>query len=213
MDVNYLSNDELIKKTVSGEINIVDGINLSKKIKLSYEDNLNKICYNEKKHLIDLLISIKKKLEKKLTELLTNNEYVKDYIKHVLDNEWLLSINPVNIIDKEEIQFSYSDYFKIKNEYKRTNNKKLQKKFKELQKNLIDICKRIEPTYMYVLIDLSSKPKIEYIKFNEISDNKLKLKSDMNIRFINYVQILNYIKKELNMIINECHSIIKLMNK
>ena len=102
----------------------------------------------------------------------------------------------MNIIDKEEIQFSYSDYFKLKTEYKRTNNKKLQKKFKELQKTLIDICKRIEPTYMYVLIDLCSKPKkIEYIKFNEISDNKLKLKSDMNIRFINYIQILNYIKR------------------
>ena len=213
MDVNYLSHDELIKKTISGEINIVDGINISKNIKLSYGDNLNKICYNEKKHLIDLLITIKKKLEKKIKDLLTNNEYVKDYIKYVLDNEWLLSINPVNIIDKEEIQFSYSDYFKLKTEYKRTNNKKLQKKFKELQKTLIDICKRIEPTYMYVLIDLCSKPKIEYIKFNEISDNKLKLKSDMNIRFINYIQILNYIKKELNIIINECHSIIKLMNK
>lgn len=213
MDVNYLSHDELIKKTISGEINIVDGINISKNIKLSYGDNLNKICYNEKKHLIDLLITIKKKLEKKIKDLLTNNEYVKDYIKYVLDNEWLLSINPVNIIDKEEIQFSYSDYFKLKTEYKRTNNKKLQKKFKELQKTLIDICKRIEPTYMYVLIDLCSKSKIEYIKFNEISDNKLKLKSDMNIRFINYIQILNYIKKELNMIINECHSIIKLMNK
>ena len=75
------------------------------------------------------------------------------------------------------------------------------------------ICKKIEPRYMYVISDVCTKLKIDYLKYNNISDNKLKLKSDINVRFINYVHILNYIKKELNMIINECNSIINLMNK
>ena len=212
MNIQYLSSNELIKKTINGTINIVDGIKLSNDVVVSYSDNLNKICYIEKIHLIDILINIKNLIEKKIIKLL-NEKYIKNYINHVLSDEWLLSIEPINIIDKENINFTYSDYYKYSTEYKNTKNKKLIKNFQKIHKSLIEICKKIEPTYMYILLDLSNKPMIEYLKYNEISDKKLVLKSDMNIRFMNYIQIINLIKKELNIIINECHSTIKLINK
>jgi len=212
MDVKYLQSEELIKKTVNGTICITDGIELSKNVKVSYGDNVNNVCFSERIHLIDLLIRIKDQLEKKLVKLL-NDRYVKDYITHVLSDEWLLSIQPVNLIDRENIEFKYSDYYKYSSEYKKTQNKELKKKFEKIRSHLINTCKKIEPTYMYVISDLCTKQKIDYLKYNNISDKKLKLKSDMNIRFINYIKILNYIKKELNIIINECSSIINLINK
>ena len=212
MDVKYLTSKELIKETITGSICITNGIDISKNVKVSYGDNLNNICFNEQIHLIDLLVILKNSLEKKLEKLL-NERYVKDYIEHILSDEWLLSIQPVNIIDKEKIDFEYSDYYKYSIEYKKTENKELKKKFEKLKEKLINICKKVEPTYMYVIIDLCNKQKIDYLKYNDISDTKLKLKSDMNIRFINYIHILNLIKKELNIIINECNSIINLINK
>lgn len=212
MDVKYLKSNELIKKTINGTICITNGIYISKNVNVSYGENLNNICVNERIHLIDLLVKIKNQLEKKMEKLL-NERYVKDYISHVLSDEWLLSIQPVNLIDKESIGFNYLDYHKYSSEYKKTENKELKKKFEKIKSNLIKICMKVEPTYMYVITDLCTKQKIDYLKYNNISDNKLKLKSDMNIRFINYIQILNLIKKELNIIINECNSIINLINK
>lgn len=212
MDIKYLQSEELIKKTINGNICITDGIKLSENVIVSYGDNLNEICYNERIHLIDLLVKIKALLERKISKLL-DDRYINEYVTSVLSEEWLLSIKPINLIDKEKIEFKYSDYYKYNIEYKKTQNKELKSKFKQLKSNLIKICKKVEPTYMYVIIDLCSKQKIDYLKYNNISDNKLKLKSDLKIRFINYVQILNYIKKELNIIINECDSIIKIINK
>lgn len=212
MDVTYLKSEELIKKTINGTICITNGIDISKNVNVSYGENLNNICFNERIHLIDLLVKIKNQLEKKIDKLL-NEKYVKDYISHVLSDEWLLSIQPVNLIDKENIEFKYLDYHKYSSEYKKTENKELKKKFEKIKSYLIKICRKVEPTYMYVITDLCTKQKIDYLKYNNISDNKLKLKSDMNIRFINYIQILNLIKKELNIIINECNSIINLINK
>uniref|UniRef100_A0A6C0CYN7 Uncharacterized protein n=1 Tax=viral metagenome TaxID=1070528 RepID=A0A6C0CYN7_9ZZZZ len=212
MDIKYLKSDELIKSTTRGIICITNGIKLSNDIIVSYSDNLNKICYNEKIHLLDMLVNIKDILESKLSKLL-NEKFIKSYITSVLSNEWLLSIQPINLIDKESVDFKYSDFYNISLEYKNTNNKKLLSDFKKMQKNLINICKKIEPTYLYVIMDLCTKMKLDYLKYNNINESKLKLKSDMSVKFINYVHIINLIKKELNLIINECHSIIKLINK
>ena len=211
MDINYLPYNKLKSNTINGLINIQQGVQISDDIYVSYKDNLKNICYNEKKHLIDILLELKYGLEKKILTLIKGNTYIYKYINHIISDEWLLSINPINLIDNEEIDFKYSDFYKLESLFKNDHTTGLSKNIKKLKENLINYCKIIEPTYMYVLLDLSSTNKLDYIKFNNISDKKLKLKSDINIRFINYIQILNLIKKELNIIINNCHSILKLI--
>jgi hypothetical protein len=211
MDINYLPYNKLKSNTINGLINIQLGVQISDDIYVSYKDNLKNICYNEKKHLIDILLELKYGLEKKILTLIKDNTYIYKYINHIISDEWLLSINPIHLIDNEEIDFKYSDFYKLELLFKNDHTTGLSKNIKKLKENLINYCKIIEPTYMYVLLDLSSTNKLDYIKFNNISDKKLRLKSDINIRFINYIQILNLIKKELNIIINNCHSILKLI--
>jgi len=216
MNINFLTHSKLVTDTVSGRINIQDGIVMNDNITISYNENLKHICFKEQKHLIDILLDLKNKLEKKILSLLKENIYIKEYVNYIISDEWLLSIHPVNLIDKNKINFEYSDYYKLElqvNDIKSNNgtDKKLLSDLIKLQKNLINICKEIEPTYMYILIDLCAKNKIDYLKYNNISDNKLKLKGDINIRFINYIQVINLIRKELNNLINHCYSMIKIL--
>jgi len=216
MNINFLTHSKIVSDTVYGSINIQDGILVNDNITISYNENLKHICFKEQKHLIDILLELKIKLEKKILHLLKENIYINKYVKYILSDEWLLSINPVNLIDKNKINFEYSDYYKLELQVnditsKDGKDKKLLKDLITLQKILINICKEIEPTYMYILIDLCAKNKIDYLKYNNISDNKLKLKGDINVRFINYIQVINLIRKELNYLINNCQSMIKIL--
>ena len=104
--------------------------------------------------------------------------------------------------------------------------------FNELEKDmdniiniLVEIIKNIEPTYNYILQDLSSKHKNQYL---ELSDKELidednpfsklltinndkKIPDDINIIFLNYIMIINMLKKELHYMIITCRSTMNIL--
>ena len=91
----------------------------------------------------------------------------------------------------------------------------------------IDIIKNIEPEHLYLLIDLSTKNKDVYMEYidnntknasffeNMITNkNNIEIYDNINTIFLNYIYIINMLKKELHYIITVYKSILqKLIEK
>ena len=103
-----------------------------------------------------------------------------------------------------------------------TNCKDCKEKILYHIQNLLNLINEIEPTYNYLLIDLSMKSKTNYLeKVDEIHDNSsvfgrlLNTSTDKDIPtninkiFMNYILVINMLKKEYHYLITTLKSINK----
>lgn len=160
------------------------------------------ICNKENTNLLHIYSNIKDKIENNVLNYIKNDNNI--YNEIVLKiNEWGLNITPNDIFDINVKLFDIDNYEKFMylntqyNDLKKNNNN--TDKVNKLKDNLLLYLKKynhnivnIEPNYNYLLIDLSN---IKYKNINNI--------------FINYILLINFIKKEIHYIKGIMESIIQ----
>ena len=187
--------NELINKNKVVDINIKNILNewsldinsneLFNKLKINYEYNLF-IEDNEKYNDIKNVIN-------KFNSDIKNNDYNLD--SDIKDALLLLNINCKECIDNLKIHIDM----------------------------LIKIINEIEPKYNYILINLSNIHKSEYMNNINIENNDynslLSIKNNkdipenINIIFLNYIYVINYLKKEYHYLINTMKTMLININK
>lgn len=187
--------NELINKNKIIDINIKNILNewsldinsneIFNKLKINYEYNLF-IEDNEKYNDIKNVIN-------KFNSDIKNNDYNLD--SDIKDALLLLNINCKECIDNLKIHIDM----------------------------LIKIINEIEPKYNYILINLSNIYKSEYMNNINIVNNDynslLSIKNNkdipenINIIFLNYIYVINYLKKEYHYLINTMKTMLININK
>jgi len=139
-------------------------------------------------------------------------------------NELLFNINGFeNIIQKKDNQFD--DDIKDSILIILINCNESIDSLKVELKKVIKVITKIEPEYSYLLTDLSTKSKKMYMEFIKNNDsnvsifeslitnkNDVDIPDNINTIFLNYILIINMIKKELHYIITIYESILEKLN-
>lgn len=197
--------------------------NIEEEKKYTFIELLLTFVKKNNSNLLYYLIIIKNLLEQELLKLINNNIYIYNYIEYLIF-EWSLNINPINIINKYYIQYNYDNFIDTTNIYKKyikTNKLNKDDYLKRLtnEKNiLLEDINNLNNNYEYILINLSIINKNEYIDLfknnsdydiNEKDSNIGNLPENIKYIFLNYIYILNYIKKELHYCITNIDYIIE----
>jgi len=238
-DINYYKTEDFLDMYMRGKKNIHDMIEV-KNIKhtttyhISFLTHLLYLCKTNNLSLLDILNTLKTRIETFVVRLIKENYYIKSYIETVI-KEWSLILEAENIFDKLNDDFNYEEFvsqnklyneliggmkgleaniqnkeYSIDSDIKDTllllftNCKDCKEKMRNHIKKLIDITGKLEPTYNYLLIDLSNKGKPNYLEqVNEINERNsifnrlLNTSSDkdipenINTIFLNYILIIN----------------------
>lgn len=217
---------------------------------ISFLSHVLYLCKSNNMNLLDILNILKDKIETFVKRLIRENFYIKNYIDSIilewsLDLEAENIFNEMNEVFKYDMFIEENKTFNqliggmknleknIKNkEYSVdsdikdtllllfTNCKDCKEKMRNHIKKLIDITGKLEPTYNYLLIDLSNKGKPNYLEqVNEINERNsifnrlLNTSSDkdipenINTIFLNYILIINSLKKEYHYLITTLKTI------
>ena len=217
---------------------------------ISFLSHVLYLCKSNNMNLLDILNILKDKIETFVKRLIRENFYIKNYIDSIilewsLDLEAENIFNEMTEIFKYDMFIeenrSYNQLIggmktlerNIKNkEYSVdsdikdtllllfTNCKDCKGKIQTYIKKLVDITSKLEPTYNYLLIDLSNKGKPNYLEQvdeiyekNSIFNRLLNTSSDkdipenINTIFLNYILIINSLKKEYHYLITTLKTI------
>ena len=106
-DLNYHKLDEFYNKYMTGELNIHNPIQLhnhhkTKTYSISFLTHVLYLCKKNNMNLLDILNTLKDKLETHMKRLIRENYYIKHYVQSVI-NEWSLNIEAENIENIPEI--------------------------------------------------------------------------------------------------------------
>jgi len=217
---------------------------------ISFLSHVLYLCKSNNMNLLDILNILKDKIETFVKRLIRENFYIKNYIDSIilewsLDLEAENIFNEMNEVFKYNLFIEENKTFNqliggMKNLEKNIKNKEYSvdsdikdtllllftncKDCKEKMRNhitkLINITIKLEPTYNYLLIDLSNKGKPNYIEQvdeinekNSIFNRLLNTSSDQDIPenintiFLNYILIINSLKKEYHYLITTLKTI------
>ena len=261
-NLKYLTKNDLIKKCSQGNLNIHDNIKLKNKVQntlhyISFLEHLLHFCKDNKTNLLELLFTIKDKIENDINGYL-DNIYFTECIQKTI-NEWNLEIDPEDIFNNDSNTYDYNDFIENNTNYNEllfningfeniinkkdnqfdddikdsviiilTNCDESINSLKSELKKVIKVITNLEPEYNYLLTDLSTKSKKMYMEFIKVqaqenvsifeslitNKNDSDIPDNVNTIFLNYILIINMIKKELHYIITIYQSILeKLDNK
>ena len=254
-DLNYHKLDEFYNKYMTGELNIHNPIQLhnhhkTKTYSISFLTHVLYLCKKNNMNLLDILNTLKDKLETHMKRLIRENYYIKHYVQSVI-NEWSLNIEAENIFNGKTVKFPYQKFVdenlafnsliggmkqlerRIKNnDYQKdenvkdtlmllfTNCRDCKGKIRNHIKEIVDVVRKLEPQYNYLLLDLSNKRKANYLdqintmdSSNSIFKRLLETSSSKDIPdhidtiFLNYVLLINFLKKEYHYLITTLQSI------
>ena len=219
---------------------------------VSFLHHILHLCKSNNTNLLTMLNRLKSMIEIFIQRLIRENFYIKSYIENMIKEWSLIldaddifetmntEFNYDDFIDQNKIynellggmkglerNIQNKEYV-LDGELKdtmlllHTNCKDCKEKILYHIQNLITIISEIEPTYNYLLIDLSMKNKANYLeKVDEINSNSsvfgrlLNTSTDndipknINAIFLNYILIINMLKKEYHYII----TMLKTINK
>jgi hypothetical protein len=258
-NLKYFSKKDLLKKCSDGDINIHNNIKLKNKVQntlhyVTFLEHLLHLCTSGNTNLLELLFTIKNKIEENINENM-NNTYFNQYIEKSIQ-EWNLDVESDNIFNQSTDEYDYNSFVENNKNYNEllfningfeniiqkkdnqfdddikdsviiilTNCNESINSLKTELKKVVKTIKNLEPEYTYLLTDLSTKSKkmyMEYIKNNDnsvsIFDSLITNKNDadipdnINTIFLNYILIINMIKKELHYIITIYESILEKLN-
>jgi len=256
-DINYYKTEDFLDMYMRGKKNIHDMIEV-KNIKhtttyhISFLTHLLYLCKTNNLSLLDILNTLKTRIETFVVRLIKENYYIKSYIETVI-KEWSLILEAENIFDKLNDDFNYEEFvsqnklyneliggmkgleaniqnkeYSIDSDIKdtlmllHTNCIDCKEKLLNQIGRLVNIITDLEPTYNYLLIDLSLKGKANYLEKVELANNNSSVFSrllntstetdipkNINTIFLNYIFIINMLKKEYHYLITTLKSINK----
>ena len=162
-------------------------------------------------------------------DIFNNNSSIYNYDDFIENNknynELLFNINGFeNIINKKDNQFD--DDIKDSVIIILTNCDESLNSLKSELKKVIKVITNLEPEYNYLLTDLSTKSKKMYMEFIKVqaqenvsifeslitNKNDSDIPDNVNTIFLNYILIINMIKKELHYIITIYQSIFEKLD-
>ena len=256
-DINYYKTEDFLDMYMRGKKNIHDMIEV-KNIKhtttyhISFLTHLLYLCKTNNLSLLDILNTLKTRIETFVVRLIKENYYIKSYIETVI-KEWSLILEAENIFDKLNDDFNYEEFvsqnklyneliggmkgleaniqnkeYSIDSDIKdtlmllHTNCIDCKEKLLNQIGRLVNIITDLEPTYNYLLIDLSLKGKANYLEKVELANNNSSVFSrllntstetdipkNINTIFLNYIFIINMLKKEYHYLITALKTIHK----
>jgi len=220
---------------------------------VGFMEHILHICSTQNKDMLNLLFEIKNKIESNMVTHINRNSYIRNFIDEILDHWNLdLHANNVfdkffETIDYANYEKKINDFndlligmknlekSSMDNEFEATedtkgllvilfeNYKEYKQESSEMVEQLVQIIKNIEPTYNYVLLDLSMKHKSKYLEFsgeklatsNETfsrlltSSNDKKIPDNIDTIFMNYILLINMLKKELHYMITKLNTVLE----
>lgn len=208
------------------------------------------LCKSQNLNLLDILNTLKNKTENYVERLIRENYYIKGYIQTIISEWSLTIepeqiFDKMNEVFKYESFMDENKTFNqlmggmkslersiMKKEYNEdtdirdtlsllfTNCTDCKDKIKNHIETLIRITSRLEPTYNYVILDLSMKHKANYLEMANESEktssvfNRLintstdrDIPDTINMIFSNYILLLNLLKKEYHFLITSLKAI------
>jgi len=208
------------------------------------------LCKSQNLNLLDILNTLKDKTENYVERLIRENYYIKGYIQTIISEWSLTIepeqiFDKMNEVFKYESFMDENKTFNqlmggmksleksiMKKEYNEdtdirdtlsllfTNCTDCKDKIKNHIETLIRITSHLEPTYNYVILDLSMKHKANYLEMANESEktssvfNRLintstdrDIPDTINMIFSNYVLLLNLLKKEYHFLITSLKAI------
>ena len=222
----------------------LDDLKQTKTYRISFLHHILYLCKSTNTNLLTLLNRLKSMIETFVQRLIKENFYIKSYIDTVIkewslileaedifdtmnsgfDYDDFVKQNKVyneliggmkglesNIHSKEYVlDGDLKDTMLLLH----TNCKDCKEKILFHIENLVNIISDLEPTYNYLLIDLSMKNKANYLeKIDEAEQNSSvfsrllntstgqDIPQNINVNFLNYILIVNMLKKEYHYII------------
>ena len=254
-ELNYYKLDDFYRKCMDGTIDMHRLIKLkdraqTKEYRISFVRHVLYLCNHHNTNLLDILNTLKDKIETFVKRLIRENFYIKSYIQSVI-SEWSLNLEPEEMFNKINEVFKYDDFMEenktfnqlmggmkslerniMKKEYNEdtdirdtlsllfTNCTDCKDKIKKHTERLIRITSNLEPTYNYLLTDLSMKHKPNYLEMANESEqnssifNRLintstdrDIPDNINTIFLNYILLVNLLKKEYHFLITSLKAI------
>ncbi len=254
-ELNYYKLDDFYDKCMKGDITMNKQIKLknrdhTKEHYISFITHVLYLCNHNNTNLLDILNTLKDKIETYVKNLIRNNYYVRTYIQTIIQ-EWALTVDSESIFDKGNESIKYEEFMKhnrdfneliggmkslekniLKNEYNEdtdirelltmlfTNCTDCKDRIKAQIEQLIRIVSNLEPTYNYLILDLSMKHKANYLEIANESEqnssifNRLintstdrDVPDNINTIFLNYILLINLLKKEYHFLITSLKSI------
>jgi len=243
----YVKGDKNIHDMLS-----LNDLRHTKTYHVSFLHHILHLCKSTNTNLLTMLNRLKSMIENFIQRLIKENFYIRSYIENMIREWSLIleAEDIFDSMNMDFDYGDFVDQNKIYNELlggmkglehgiqKReyvldgdlkdtmillhTNCKDCKEKILYHIQKLVTIISELEPTYNYLLIDLSMKNKANYLeKVDEINDNSsifgrlLNTSTDndipqnINIIFLNYILVINMLKKEYHYII----TMLKTINK
>ena len=219
---------------------------------VSFLNHILYLCKTTNSNLLTMLNKLKSMIENFVIRLINENFYIKKYIESMIKEWSLileadnifdtfdLNFNYNDFVEQNKIyneliasmkgleENIHSKEYVLDADLKdsmillHTNCKDCKEKILYHIENLVNIISNIEPTYNYLLIDLSIKNKANYLeKVDEAEKNSSifsrllntstsqDIPQNINIIFLNYILVINMLKKEYHYII----TMLKALNK
>jgi hypothetical protein len=241
----YVKGDKSIDEMLS-----LDNLKHTTTYRISFLNHLLYLCKTNNTSLLDVMNRLKDMIVNYMKRLINENFYIKSYIETIIKEwSLILEADDIfddmkgvfkydDFIQQNKIYNELVGGMKglergiqnreyvIDGELKdmmlllHTNCKDCKEKILYHIQNLLDLINEIEPTYNYLLIDLSMKSKTNYLeKVDEIHDNSsvfgrlLNTSTDKDIPkninkiFMNYILVINMLKKEYHYLITTLKSI------
>jgi len=208
--------DNYINSIKTGKLNIHD---------IDFIKTCLLLCRENDTDILNIFTNIKNSIEEYTNNIINENIEIKSIINKNI-NEWGLSINPYNIFDTEENIQNINNYNDFLHENMLFNN--IIEKNKNLEMiihdnnnilddsiilniyNLIDECNGSIETirgqikfFKYIIFMVN--PSYDYLLF-DLSNIKIE---NMNNIFLNYILIINFIKKEYHYLLCILESILE----
>lgn len=243
----YVKGDKSIDEMLS-----LDDLKHTTTYRISFLNHLLYLCKHNNTSLLDMMNRLKDMIVNYMKRLINENFYIKSYIETIIKEwSLILEADDIFDDIKGEFKYDdfvkqnkmYNELvggmkglergiqnkeYVVDGELKdmmlllHTNCKDCKEKILYHIQNLLNLINEIEPTYNYLLIDLSMKSKTNYLeKVDEIHDNSsvfgrlLNTSTDKDIPkninkiFMNYILVINMLKKEYHYLITTLKSINK----
>ena len=112
-ELNYYDLENIMKHCVEGNIDMHEPIEVTnklrnKKVEISLLKHFLIVCKSENTTLIHILSQLRYELKLMLLKLVQSNQYVNQYIQHVI-NEWSLKITPEELLQDGLDQCNYRE--------------------------------------------------------------------------------------------------------
>jgi len=112
-ELNYYDLENIIRKCVSGEIDMHEPLEVINKLKnqrteISILKHFLILCKTDKKSLIHILSALRYQIKQHILGLLNENIFIRHYIQHII-HEWSLDITPTDLFMDGLDQCNYTE--------------------------------------------------------------------------------------------------------